>query len=568
MSKQILTALLNCSWQWGLLVGFIWLLSTRLRQSNTAYHAFWLLTLISLPILFGLNQVVPGISINSIHTEPTQDQSNVPLSVTKNQVIEGNHMLTEENRGWIDGLLCLWGMGVLMMLAHLLSGLHRINQLQRSATVAGDSYQTICLQLAQQMKIDRPVTVCFSNQILSPISFGWKSPHILIPPSLNLEQFELVAVHELAHIGRLDWLTNLFLRLVGAIFFFHPIYHLLSRQLAEMQEQICDDWVIRLTGARKNYAQCLLDLNCDHAPSIPLALALNQPSQLQARIRSILKTNRRLDRQPKPRFLLMAATVLLTSLPLLAMAQLVPLRTVQLSLFSQTANISEDSDSNNLSAPAAEGTYNLVIDRSKKKRIEGYGKTEAEITEAVKAGRIAKKQASERLEGLRRRLRAEEDDNLDEDERKIWYDKAEAEIVAAAKASRITRREARTRLQALKEKLWDDDDKDGYYDKAEAEIVEAARAGEINKQKEARDWLDYLRNASAEEGRKAINEEKFRHLPAEAQRIIIGAIVKVNKTNKKKAEIMKIEAMVKAGRITKKQADAKLEFLNKAKLKS
>ena len=180
------------------------------------------------------------------------------------------------------------------------------------------------------MKIDRPVTVCFSNQILSPISFGWKSPHIVIPPSLNLEQFELVAVHELAHIGRLDWLTNLFSHLVGAIFFFHPLYHLLSRQLAEMREQICDDWVIRLTGARKNYAQCLLDLNCNHAPSIPLALALNQPSQLQTRIGSILKTNRRLDLQPKPRFLLMAATVLLTSLPLLAMAQLVPLRTVQL----------------------------------------------------------------------------------------------------------------------------------------------------------------------------------------------------------------------------------------------
>ena len=69
-------------------------------------------------------------------------------------------------------------------------------------------------------------------------------------------------------------------------------------------------------------------------------------------------------------------------------------------------------------------------------------------------------------------------------------------------------------------------------------------------------------------GRRAINEEKFRHLPAEAQRVIIEAIVKVNKTNKKEAEIMKIEAMVKAGRITKKQADAKLEFLNKAKLKS
>ena len=200
------------------------------------------------------------------------------------------------------------------------------------------------------------------------------------------------------------------------------------------------------------------------------------------------------------------------------MAQLVPLRTVQLSLFSQTANTSEDSDSNNLSAPAVEVTYNLVIDRSKKKRIEGYGKAEAEIMKATKAGRITKKQASERLESLRRRLRVEEDDDLDQDKHKIWHKKAEA-----------------------------------------------------------RDWLDYLRKASAEEGKKAINTEKFRHLPVEAQRVIIEAsgfklnavgVVKVDKTNKKEAEIMKIKAMVKAGRITKKQADAKLEFLNKAKLKS
>ena len=177
---------------------------------------------------------------------------------------------------------------------------------------------------------------------------------------------------------------------------------------------------------------------------------------------------------------------------------------------TQTANTSEDSDSNNLSAPAVEGTYNLVIDRSKKKRIEGYGKAEAEIMKETKAG---------------------------------W----------------ITKREARTRLEALKEKLWGDDDKDGYY------------------KAEARDWLDYLRNASAEEGKKAINTEKFRHLPVEAQRVIIEAsgfklnavgVVKIDKTNKKEAEIMKTKAMVKADRITKKQADAKLEFLNKAKLKS
>ena len=54
------------------------------------------------------------------------------------------------------------------------------------------------------------------------------SDYLLIPQTLSLEQFKLVAVHELAHVRRLDWLINLFSHLVGAIFFFHPFYHLPS----------------------------------------------------------------------------------------------------------------------------------------------------------------------------------------------------------------------------------------------------------------------------------------------------------------------------------------------------
>ena len=228
------------------------------------------------------------------------------------------------------------------MLIRLAFGLFRIRRLRRTATVADDSYQAICKRLAQQLNIIRPITVCFSDRVVSPISFGWLSPSILIPRKLNLEQFELVAAHELAHVQRLDWLINLFSQVVGAIFFFHPIYHFLNRKLVHLRERICDDWVIQLTGARKNYAQCLLDLVRHENRAIPLALALNQPSQLESRIDSILKHNRRLDLKPKPRLLMLAMFLLLTCLPLLSMAQLMPLRTVQLSLFAQTPQESEE----------------------------------------------------------------------------------------------------------------------------------------------------------------------------------------------------------------------------------
>jgi len=39
-----------------------------------------------------------------------------------------------------------------------------------------------------------------SQRIESPVSYGWYSPKILIPPTIGLKQFEMVAVHKLAHV--------------------------------------------------------------------------------------------------------------------------------------------------------------------------------------------------------------------------------------------------------------------------------------------------------------------------------------------------------------------------------
>ena len=362
MTKQILLSLLNCSWQWLLLSGLIWFVVTPLfhksRRSNTTVHLLWLLSLLSLPILFGLNQFVPALSIGGDPVPELTQAKPIDISglaalttdlpeisptesdtQSKNQLLAGSKSVI--NWAKTDLLLWGWAIGALAMLVRFMFGLCRIYQLRRSAVAADDSYQAICRRLARQLDIKRPVTVCFSDRVASPISFGWLSPYILIPQKLNLEHFELVAAHELAHVQRRDWLTNLFSHVVGVIFFFHPIYHFLNRELVHLRERICDDWVIQLTGSRKNYAQCLLDLVRHRDRAIPLALSLNQPSQLESRIDAILKSNRRLDVQLKPRLRLIAATLLLTCLPILAMAQLVPLKTFQVSLFAQTPEKSE-----------------------------------------------------------------------------------------------------------------------------------------------------------------------------------------------------------------------------------
>ena len=362
MTKQILLSLLNCSWQWLLLSGLIWFATSSVfrksHRSNATVHLLWLLSLLSLPMLFGLNQFVPALSIDR---NPGPELAQVqPIDVSGLAVLttdlpaissvesgihsEGQRLAFFNWESKTDLLLCAWAIGALAMLIRFMFGLCRIYQLRRGAVTADDSYQAICRRLARQLNINRPVTVCFSDRVASPISFGWLSPYILIPRKLDLEQFELVAAHELAHVQRLDWLTNLFSHAVGVIFFFHPIYHLLNRELVRLQERICDDWVIRLTGARKNYAQCLLDLVRHRDRAIPLALSLNQPSRLESRIDAILKANRQLDVQLKPRLRLIAVTLLLTCLPLLAMAQLVPLKTFQVSLFARTPQESAESE--------------------------------------------------------------------------------------------------------------------------------------------------------------------------------------------------------------------------------
>ena len=366
MTKQFLLSLLNCSWQWVLLSGLMWFVATlpfyKSRRSNTTVHLLWLLSLLSLPILFGLNQFVPALSISGdpvpelTQAKPVNISSLAALTTdlpeissstesgtqSKNQLLAGGKSFFN----WatkINLLLCVWAIGAIAMFVRFMSGLYRIHQLRRGAVTADDSYQAICQRLALQLNINRPVTVCFSDQVASPISFGWLSPYILIPRKLDLEQFELVAAHELAHVQRHDWLTNLFSHAVGVVFFFHPIYYFLNRELVHLRERICDDWVIQLTGARKNYAQCLLDLVRHRDRATSLALSLNQPSQLESRIDAILKSNRRLDVQLKPRLQLMVVTLLLTCLPLLSMAQLVPLKTFQVSLFAQTPEKSEKS---------------------------------------------------------------------------------------------------------------------------------------------------------------------------------------------------------------------------------
>lgn len=118
-------------------------------------------------------------------------------------------------------------------------------------------------RLAEMFGIGRPVHAFTSVQVSAPMTVGSFKPLIILPSdlaaSLSPPDFESVVAHELAHIKRWDYLTNLFQRLVQSFLFFHPAVWFINKQLMIERELACDDWVVKTCEPRR-YASCLTKL--------------------------------------------------------------------------------------------------------------------------------------------------------------------------------------------------------------------------------------------------------------------------------------------------------------------
>ena len=144
--------LLNTSWQWGLIVGIVWLLVYQFRRAHAICYALWLMALVMLPILLGLNALLPGISfhrtqiiqvVSAPQLQPT-DTSNHQSSVS-GQVITGNQLSpqvtnplsrpqTKSSRiTWQHIVVLAWIIGIAWSILRLCHSAWRLRQLHRLA---------------------------------------------------------------------------------------------------------------------------------------------------------------------------------------------------------------------------------------------------------------------------------------------------------------------------------------------------------------------------------------------------------------------------------------------------
>lgn len=344
--------LLNTSWQWGLIVGIVGLLVYRLRRDRAVCYALWLMALVMLPILLGLNAILPGISFHRTQTvqvvgapqSQLTDTSNHQLS-TSGQVITGDQPSQQDKNlsskpqtkssriTWGHIVFVTWVTGMAWSILRLCHSAWRLRRLHRLAVAASIHQQQLLENLCDQLAVKRPVRLLVSTEISTPISFGWWHPCILLHENVANDRLEFILLHELAHLQRKDWLVNLLVHAIGIPFFFHPLFYLVRKRLTDVQEQICDGWVIQVTGKRADYAQCLVDMLDQSVHPTKLALALgHQRSQLRNRVKTILDDGLPLNLHLSRRVSVLIGGLALLLAPLLSMAQIMPLHTISLPL--------------------------------------------------------------------------------------------------------------------------------------------------------------------------------------------------------------------------------------------
>jgi bla regulator protein blaR1 len=89
------------------------------------------------------------------------------------------------------------------------------------------------------------------------VTWGIVYPVVLLPDDADSwpeERRRFVLVHEMAHVKRLDALTQLAGQLALALFWFDPLMWVANRRMQLEREHACDDYVLRHGTAPSKYA--------------------------------------------------------------------------------------------------------------------------------------------------------------------------------------------------------------------------------------------------------------------------------------------------------------------------
>jgi beta-lactamase regulating signal transducer with metallopeptidase domain len=102
-----------------------------------------------------------------------------------------------------------------------------------------------------------------SAELASPATCGWRRAVVVLPAERSDwtdAQLRAALAHELAHVARGDFVWRLAASVAAAIYFWHPLVHLLARRAALMQELAADRLAAAAAGGSATYLRAISEL--------------------------------------------------------------------------------------------------------------------------------------------------------------------------------------------------------------------------------------------------------------------------------------------------------------------
>ena len=327
-SEFILNFVLNASWQIPAVFAVAWTGSRLLKDGPSRYrHALWIFALAAclvVPLSTATRFVPAWISQLKVGVPRTQPASEVATSIANEDAQSVDHLVTRRaqpvNTSTQTALVLtlvyafvIFGRGI-----RLVRFWRRKEDLRRSAVDELAPEIELVAQRCRRLLQVSEVTVARSDKTRVPYTLGARRPLILLPAAFcsGADEPRLLSVigHEMAHVARRDFLSNLVCEVISLPIAFHPLTFLIKRQIDRTRELACDELVTQHVLAPRVYARSLLwaaDVSRQY-PSQAFMLSIFDGRILEERIMKLTRNKRRVA--PGAARVLMVASLLVLGL--------------------------------------------------------------------------------------------------------------------------------------------------------------------------------------------------------------------------------------------------------------
>ena len=146
-------------------------------------------------------------------------------------------------------VVVVWPLGVLVMVVRVLrQNLGFARQLRHAPEVTDPALLLALEDCKDVLGLDFPIQLIELDQLKSPALFGLVRPRLLLPKGMAAafteRELRHILLHELAHVKRLDMVTNWLMTLLQTLHWFNPVLRLGFARIRADREVACDALVL------------------------------------------------------------------------------------------------------------------------------------------------------------------------------------------------------------------------------------------------------------------------------------------------------------------------------------